>query len=121
MTETRRIVSLDGASNLRDLGGYQSEDGRTVRWGVVYRSANLAGLTDAGAAAFCDLGLRTICDLRHEAERAVHPTPAVCTTGLRVDRLNLLTRLEPQVTQMAQGDNVDPEAARALIQSIYPP
>jgi protein-tyrosine phosphatase len=119
MTEMQRIVPLDGASNVRDLGGYRSQDGRAVRWGVLYRSANLAGLTEAGVAAFGALGLGTICDLRHDAERAVHPTPAACTTGLRVDLLNLLTRQEPEVTRMALGGDAEPAAARALLQSIY--
>ena len=43
----RRHVQLEGAHNFRDLGGYATEDGRTVRWGLFYRSDHLAQLTDA--------------------------------------------------------------------------
>ena len=32
----RRHVALDGAANFRDLGGYESEDGRSVKWGQLY-------------------------------------------------------------------------------------
>ena len=66
------VVELAGASNLRDLGGYRTQDGRTVRRGLVFRSAALAGLTEADQATLGGLGLRTICDFRgiEESERA---------------------------------------------------
>ena len=69
------VIELVGASNLRDIGGYRTQDGRTVRRGLVFRSAALAGLTDADLAVVSALGLRTICDFRgvEESERA--PTP----------------------------------------------
>ncbi len=67
-------VPLAGASNLRDLGGYQVLDGRRVRFGRVYRSATLANLTATDVAAVAALGLRTICDLRGEEEAAHRPS-----------------------------------------------
>ena len=36
----RRHVALEGAPNFRDLGGYATEDGREVKWGLFYRSDN---------------------------------------------------------------------------------
>ena len=41
-----RHVALDGQSNFRDLGGYKTVDGRTVKWGQIYRSGELSGLSD---------------------------------------------------------------------------
>ncbi len=67
-------VPLAGASNLRDLGGYQVLDGRRVRFGRVYRSATLANLTATDVAAVAALGLRTVCDLRGEEEAAHRPS-----------------------------------------------
>ncbi|HEY5164679.1 MAG TPA: tyrosine-protein phosphatase, partial [Acidimicrobiia bacterium] len=32
-----RRVTLAGPLNFRDLGGYPTVDGRTVRWGQIYR------------------------------------------------------------------------------------
>jgi protein tyrosine/serine phosphatase len=40
-------VALEGASNVRDLGGYTGRDGRIVRSGRIFRSAALATLTAA--------------------------------------------------------------------------
>jgi protein-tyrosine phosphatase len=69
-----RAVPLEGASNLRDLGGWPVADGRRVRHGVLYRSATLATLTEQDVATIAALGLRTICDLRGVTEAARHPS-----------------------------------------------
>ena len=69
-----RAIPLEGASNLRDLGGYQALDGRRVRFGRLYRSATLARLTEQDVAAVAALGLRTVCDLRGEEEAARNPS-----------------------------------------------
>lgn len=67
------VVSLEGGSNFRDLGGYRTADGRRVRRGMVFRSAHLGGLTDADRAALGGVGLSTVVDLRGVAEAAETP------------------------------------------------
>ena len=67
------VVPLAGGSNFRDLGGYRTRDGRTVRRGAVFRSAHLGGLTDDDRTALARLGVRTIVDLRGVAEAAETP------------------------------------------------
>ncbi len=48
MTQTpERRLPLEGASNFRDLGGYETEDGRRVRWRKVFRSGAMDRLSDA--------------------------------------------------------------------------
>ena len=69
----RRHLDLEGAPNFRDLGGYATEDGRGVRWGILYRSDNLAHLTDADLEKVAALGIRIVCDLRGPDERAEEP------------------------------------------------
>lgn len=63
-------ITLKGSANFRDLGGYQTTDGRTVRTGVVFRSGHLANLTDADVVCLDALGLKTVVDFRadHELE-----------------------------------------------------
>jgi len=53
-------VALDGQSNFRDLGEYQTNDGRTVKWGEVYRSGELPRLNDADVAELEELGIETV-------------------------------------------------------------
>jgi protein-tyrosine phosphatase len=69
-----RLVALDGTMNFRDLGGYRTGDGRRVRWGRVFRSDELSGLTDADVTALRHLGLRVIHDFRFESERVKSPS-----------------------------------------------
>ena len=69
----RRHVALEGAANFRDLGGYATEDGRRVRWGLFYRSDELSELSDADLEKLRGLGVRLVCDFRGEAERREAP------------------------------------------------
>lgn len=68
---------LSAAPNFRDLGGYATHDGRTVRRGVLYRSDALTGAADGGLGGLDRLGLRQLVDLRtpHERERAPDLVP----------------------------------------------
>lgn len=78
-----RIQTVDGVKNLRDLGGYQTMDGRTVKWDMIYRSANLHELSPEGEAELSQLNIRAITDLRSDPEREQEPdniplvTPAI--------------------------------------------
>jgi len=75
MTPTR-VLPLAGGCNFRDCGGYQTRRGERVRWGRLYRSGVLQGLSVEATAAVEALGLRAVCDLRRNAERARYPNPA---------------------------------------------
>ena len=72
VVSTRRLP-LEGAQNFRDLGGYQTFDGRYVRWGLVYRSDYLVNLTPRDSEYLSNLGIRLVCDVRAEGERARSP------------------------------------------------
>jgi protein-tyrosine phosphatase len=68
VTEPPRHVLFEAGFNCRDLGGYKTDDGRTVRWGAVYRSGSLHRLTSADLDAATRIGFRTVIDLRSSAE-----------------------------------------------------
>lgn len=59
---------LSGTWNFRDLGGLQTDDGRTVRPGIVFRSAQLADLDSDGRQSLLTLGITDVFDLRSAAE-----------------------------------------------------
>jgi len=69
MTQPRGI-ELEGAHNVRDLGGYPIADGRVIRHGRLFRADGLANLTDADLDVFDALGVRTVIDLRSATELA---------------------------------------------------
>jgi protein-tyrosine phosphatase len=62
-------VELQGAYNVRDLGGLRTRDGRQTRHGVIYRGDSLDSITPADAEVLFDkLGIGAIVDLRTKAE-----------------------------------------------------
>lgn len=83
MTQDRLIV-VDGTLNLRDLGGYRSRMGRSTRWRTLFRSDDIAHVTDRGLAALGSLELRLICDLRDTKARERRPQGVAGRLGARV-------------------------------------
>ncbi|WP_158606957.1 tyrosine-protein phosphatase [Paenibacillus ginsengarvi] len=82
MTTTRitdypadRVIALEGASNFRDMGGYTTEDGRSVKFGLLFRADELGGLTENDLQALDALRMKTILDYRSENEALRSPTP----------------------------------------------
>ena len=63
-----RHVRFEACFNFRDIGGYETGDGRRVRWGSVFRSDTLHRLTTADLERALELGVRTVIDLRSAAE-----------------------------------------------------
>lgn len=68
----RRRLAFECLHNFRDLGGYRAADGRTVRWGRLFRSDSLGKLRGQDWDRFLSLGIRTVIDLRYpwEVERS---------------------------------------------------
>jgi protein tyrosine/serine phosphatase len=95
----RPWLDLEGADNVRDLGGLPVTDGGRTRYGVLLRSGTLQDLTEADVAHLIqDFGLRSVVDLRLHDEaaregsalRAVpgvnhHPLPLWSADPVRAD------------------------------------
>jgi protein-tyrosine phosphatase len=64
-----RHFNLQGASNFRDLGGYSTADGRSVRWRQIFRSNHLGHLTDTDIDIVRGLGVKHAFDFRGTEER----------------------------------------------------
>ncbi len=69
-----RKLPLQGTPNFRDLGGYETEEGRRLRWGKLYRSSKLSALTDVDIGYVRRLGVTLICDFRQVLEQELEPT-----------------------------------------------
>ena len=70
-----RNVNVPGVQNFRDLGGYPIYSRhKRVRWGMLYRSAQIDVTQSATLDKLNRLGIRTIIDLRDTSER---PQPAL--------------------------------------------
>lgn len=71
-------IKLEGKRNIRDLGGYQTADGRRIRPHRLIRSENLSGLTENDIRILTrEYELRTIVDFRTLAEATEKPDPVM--------------------------------------------
>jgi protein-tyrosine phosphatase len=64
---------MQAIHNFRDFGGYLTGDGRRIKRGLLYRSGSLAAASDADLRRLSALGIRTVCDLRTQREKAREP------------------------------------------------
>ncbi len=65
-----RHITLEGAVNFRDLGGYRAAGGMETRWRVLFRADGLGHLTEEDLGVVRSLGIRTVIDLRSGQELA---------------------------------------------------
>ena len=99
--EAYRKLPMDGADNFRDLGGYKTRDGRTVKWGLVYRADSLAELSDQDLEYLQRLGIKQIVDFRTPFEKEEDPD-----------------RLPPSVNYVERPIEVEGTAVKELFEKI---
>jgi protein-tyrosine phosphatase len=84
-------IALEGAANVRDLGGLPTGDGQVTQSRRLIRSDNLQGLTPADVKILIDdLGVRSIADLRTGIEVAREgPGPMTRESSVQIKHLSL--------------------------------
>lgn len=60
---TLRMIRVDGVRNVRDLGGWKADD-RSIKYGKIYRGAELNSISSNGRAVLDDLNVSVDIDLR---------------------------------------------------------
>lgn len=71
------VLPFKGILNFRDMGGYTTLDGRRVKRGLFFRSAELTGMTEQDVELFQSLGIKTIFDYRGVEEVRLKPDPVI--------------------------------------------
>lgn len=104
MSDQRVLIP---SANLRDLGGYETIDGRRIASGVLLRGGHMAELDAAETAVLAGLGLATIVDLRRPDEIDLRPTPVL--DG--VTNVNYSVSDQNNSFAVAVNTITDPEAA----------
>ena len=120
MTEALpRALMLQGASNVRDLGGWPTEDGGRVRFGHVFRSAALTGLTEHDAAALAGTGVRAVCDLRGRQEAAKAPSALGGVAGATAHALPIEPSVGASLRDLVATRNATGENVMAVMRQAY--
>ena len=66
--DPRRGIPVEGAHNVRDLGGYETAGGSQIRWRTLFRAADIHDLSPSDQSTLIDAGVRTVIDLRGSRE-----------------------------------------------------
>ena len=66
-------IGIASVPNLRDLGGYETGDGKTVNTDMIYRSNQLSGISREDMMKLQALGFKVSLDLRTWGERSARP------------------------------------------------
>ena len=71
--DDHRLLNFEGIPNFRDLGGYSTDDGGQVKWGVLYRAGTFAHASRADQSDLGKLKLTRLIDFRSSAEKTEEP------------------------------------------------
>ena len=71
--EEHRLLPMDGAHNTRELGGYKTTDGKSIKWGMLFRSDKLSDISKTDEEYLKNLGIKKIIDFRSKDEKAEDP------------------------------------------------
>ena len=63
-----RYTDMEVVQNFRDVGGYKNRKGKSIKWGHLFRSGTISGLSQSDSIRIRKLGIKTIIDLRSDKE-----------------------------------------------------
>lgn len=72
-----RTLRVEGMNNFRDMGGYETSDGTSVKWGMLYRSDHIHNATDKGVEFLKTLDIHTVIDYRSDIEVTKYPNKSI--------------------------------------------
>ena len=78
-----QLLDIKNGRNFRELGGYQTKDGKTIKKHKLLRTANLATLSEQDLKFLQDYGVKYIVDFRSKEE--VEKEPDRVPTGATYD------------------------------------
>lgn len=105
--DAHRLLNFEGVSNFRDLGGYTTDTGKTVKWGKLYRAANFAETSRADQQVLERLHLHALVDFRSSAEKEEEPNQLPKKLGYLI----------VEIPTMDGGDNSVSEEIMARFES----
>lgn len=98
----KRKINLDGADNIRDLGGLTNHEGQTLRMQQFLRSNVLANLSSRDVETLLKYGLRQVIDLRTKTETEERPNVRI--DGVRYHHIPLIDEQAIGITRDAESE-----------------
>ena len=115
-----RHIDFDHVENFRDIGGLKTNEGKVVKWGMIFRSDNLSKLKKSEFDKFNDLDIKTVFDLRTENEiKGVEDNLPADIAYFHLatvkDKGDLITQMRAEVLK----GKISEERSRELMLELY--
>ncbi len=109
---SKQQLTIEGAYNIRDIGGYQTTNGQYVKKGLLFRSGDLNLLTNEDLSYLNRLNLQTIIDFRSDKERKEAPdkVPQIITESVW---------LPINAGNMEDIFSIDPKDIPVVMEKVY--
>jgi len=88
-----QLLPVQGAANLRDLGGYPCTDGRYTKKNSFFRSDDTSRLTETDITLLKNLGLSLIVDLRSSGETDEKPSVFKNDSDMNYQHVSMLDNI----------------------------
>lgn len=112
-----RNINIPGIQNFRDLGGYKSTDtGKPIRWGMIYRSAQIDSIPPCSRHELRNMGVRTIIDLRSENE--LHNSPQMDNREFNIIHIPILTGNMEKILRDIRKGNIKTDTIYRLVERM---
>ena len=108
MTDALRHLPVEGAYNIRDLGGYTTATGARIPWRRFLRADSLHRIHPQEITRLHAEGLRMVIDLRTETELSEAPNPFAAFADVQFANLPLFDDLSPQALSQVQVEAAHP-------------
>ena len=95
LTRNTRVLDVEGAYNVRDLGGYKTSDGKTTHYHAFLRADGLHNLPESSKTGLFEYGVRTVIDLRRTFETVETPNVFANMEGVEYLHLNMIGDTNP--------------------------
>lgn len=111
-----RSIVMDSVQNLRDMGGYFTRNHRMTRWGKLFRSGQLSPLSEWDSIRLNNLGIKTIIDLRTDAEIKAAP---IQYTNANIIHIPISNAQMPEVPNRILSGTMRKGDAILCMQDLY--
>lgn len=88
-----RTIKLEGAFNVRDLGGLAAKDNKITKENVFIRADGTHSLTPADVDKLMSIGVRTVIDLRSKGETELAPSRLAGIDGIYYENIPMLDNI----------------------------
>ena len=126
-----RIIETEGAHNVRDIGGWKTKDGRTVKYGMLYRGGQLNGyagmeaMTDKGKYVFDEiLNIKSELDLRRPGKDDGGQSECWCNSEKKKKKVSLsqfsciIPEFEESASGIAKYISSSPQAIKEIFEFL---